>query len=108
MDMKRSDKVGCALAALALLVAPGLYILNGCVLRILWRWFVIPVTGLPPLTIPMAIGVGLVVGFLTHQPAPRPHEDTEESTTRLLGHAIAGLLHPLIVLGVAWIVQGAL
>jgi hypothetical protein len=47
------------------LVTVGLYALNGWVLSLLWQWFVTTTFGLSPLTIPQAIGVAIVVGFLT-------------------------------------------
>lgn len=42
-------------------------ILNGFALKTLWGWFVVETFGLRNLTIPQALGITLVVGFLTHQ-----------------------------------------
>lgn len=42
------------------------WILNGFALKILWGWFMVPVFSLPALTIPAALGIGIVVSFLTH------------------------------------------
>lgn len=39
-------------------------IFGGWVLTVLWRWFIIPTFGLPALSIPLAIGINLVVGHL--------------------------------------------
>ncbi len=33
----------------------------------LWTWFIVPTFGLPALSIPVAIGVAMVVTFLTYQ-----------------------------------------
>jgi putative Mn2+ efflux pump MntP len=46
----------------------GIYsVLNGWVLTILWNWFIIPVFHLPQLTIVQAIGVVMVIGYLTKE-----------------------------------------
>ena len=60
------------MAAIGLLVVAGgsvvaLALLRGWVLSILWGWFVVPTFNLPQLSIPIAIGLALVVGFLAHQ-----------------------------------------
>ncbi len=39
---------------------------RGFVLSVLWGWFAIPL-GLQPINPPLAIGIALVVSFLTHQ-----------------------------------------
>ena len=43
------------------------YLLNGLALKMLWGWFMVPTFGLPTLSLAQAIGVGIMVGFLTHQ-----------------------------------------
>ena len=42
-------------------------VLNGWVLSIIWKWFFVPTLHLPSLSIPQAIGIALVVSFLTKQ-----------------------------------------
>jgi len=39
---------------------------NGYALSVLWRWFVVPVFGVPALSVCYAIGVSIVVSYLTH------------------------------------------
>jgi len=41
------------------------YVLHGWVLTKLWAWFIVPTFALPALSLPAAIGVSVVVGFLT-------------------------------------------
>lgn len=89
-----------ALAALVLaliLVSP---ILNGWALTILWGWFVVPIFGLPALSISSAIGLGLVVNLLTYQPVHDPR------TNRV--KAVEGvawiIIRPTFPLLVGWIV----
>ena len=60
--------LGCAVVAMAipLLVVYGA-IANGFVLVRLWEWFVIPTfEWASPLTLPYAIGLSLVIGYLTY------------------------------------------
>lgn len=40
---------------------------NGYALSVLWRWFVVPVFGVPALSVSYAIGISIVMGYLTHQ-----------------------------------------
>lgn len=39
--------------------------LNGWVMRVFWGWFIVPVFGVDPITIPQAIGLSVIVGYLT-------------------------------------------
>lgn len=48
-------------------VTAALLILEGLILTKLWTWFVVPTFGLPMLSIPAAIGICLIMAFLTHQ-----------------------------------------
>lgn len=76
-------------------------ILNGWVLSILWGWFAVPTFGLPALSIPSAIGVALVVSYLTYQYIPDRNSD-EDSAGRSISFIIA---RPFIALFIGWIVQ---
>lgn len=40
-------------------------LLSGFVLSVLWRWFVVPPFGLPELTVAQALGIALVVNYVT-------------------------------------------
>ena len=69
---------------------------GGLVLSILWGWFIVPL-GLPEIGLANAIGVSLVVGFLT-----RHHATSEKD---LSDRIIESLITPLIVLGFGWVVH---
>lgn len=73
-------------------------ILQGFVLKVLWGWFFVPL-GAPAITIPLALGVALTVGMLTHQSTKGDDEDWPEK----LAGAFAG---PLIVLLFGWVIRG--
>ena len=44
-----------------------LYLLNRWILSLLWKWFMVTTFGLNPLTIAQAVGVSIIVGFLTRE-----------------------------------------
>jgi hypothetical protein len=72
---------------------------RGYVLSILWGWFAVPAFGLPTLSIPLAIGLALIVGYLTA-------DSTLERKRQGFGAAMAvSLLGPAFVLLVGWIVS---
>ena len=53
-----------ALALIAgLLVAVPITIWRGYVLSVLWAWFIVPLFGLPALSIPLAIGLMVIVSM---------------------------------------------
>jgi hypothetical protein len=93
------------LAFLAWLGVMGLgTVLNGFVLTVLWRWFVLPVfKGAPALTIPTAIGLSLVVGYLTY------HEDSGNDDLsvgeRFIYSLVITVVYPLVMLFFGWIVH---
>ncbi len=53
-------------------------IFGGYVLVKLWQWFVVPVFGFEQIRLVSAIGIGLLVSYLTHQHIPR-HKDWKTS-----------------------------
>lgn len=85
------------LATIALFVIAVLW--EGIVLSVLWGWFMAPAFQLPPLSIPYAIGLALLVGLLTSK--VRKSEDHPEMV-EILTH---GLATPLVFLVVGWIVK---
>ena len=72
-------------------------LVNGLVLRILWGWFAVPVFSLPPLSIPAAIGVHLMVAYLAEDSATKK----EEGSTFLL----AWTMKPVLALLVGYVVH---
>jgi hypothetical protein len=83
-----------------------LTIYRGWALTVLWGWFIAPLFGLPPLTIPFGIGLSLVVGFLTaHYKGEELRDDEKEWWESALGALLHGLILPTFTLAVGWIVQ---
>lgn len=78
---------------------------SGYVLTILWAWFVVPTFGLPPLALAPAIGLAVVVSYLTHQYTPKaakPDEGKWDESGRAIAHMV---LKPALALLVGWIVK---
>ncbi len=70
-------------------------ILRGFALQVLWGWFVVEWFGLKALSIPEALGLSLVVGFLTLQ-----YQKDERSFGEKMIYAI---VVSVIVLAIGWL-----
>jgi hypothetical protein len=73
-------------------------ILRGWALSILWGWFVVPVFGLPPLSIPQAIGIAVTFSLIAHQYVPSKDKET-------WGPIVFAILSPFIAVLVGYIVR---
>ena len=71
---------------------------RGYVLSVMWAWFVVPVFHLPALTIPYALGIGLLMTALSDGSGNK----REESWFASLASAV---LIPWLYLLVAWVVK---
>ncbi len=80
---------------------------SGYVLSILWGWFLVPVFAVPVLSVPAAIGVALVVSYLTHQffESCVENEGRKDFTKRIWHHVGFLLFKPAIALLMGWIVM---
>ena len=65
---------GIVCVALAMAIGS---IFNGYALSVLWGWFVVPVFGLPQISIVPAIGIAIVVSYLTYQMHDCKKEENE-------------------------------
>ncbi len=79
-------------------------IYSGWILKTLWTWFVVPTFGLPGLSIASAIGLGLVVRWLTYV----YHSESEEERSKGFGEkwltaVMTGGIIGLLCLLVGWI-----
>jgi hypothetical protein len=87
---------------LALLVLGSIW--RGYALTVLWAWFVVPVFHLPVLSIAPAIGLSLIVSFLTYQYDAKTPTDGD-ATDEFVRAAIGSFLLPLAAIGIGWIVH---
>jgi hypothetical protein len=104
--MDEDTAIGCLIGLIALGVAPFGYVINGWVLTVLWQWFVVGRFDAPPLRIPVAIGISLIVGLLTARyDTVSDDRNKEQRRTDARGNIFASVLSPLLVLGIGWIVR---
>lgn len=81
----------------------GISIYNGWALSTLWGWFVVPFFHLPPISIPQAIGISLIITLLTHQ-----YKDVQEKEREGWQKAvplISVLSVPVVSVFIGWIVK---
>lgn len=83
------------------LIAGVLAIWEGFVVSVLWGWFMVPMFHLPPMRIPYAIGIALLVGMLVHRTRK---EGDEPETAMVIAY---GIVVPLVCLGFGWIASFA-
>ncbi len=81
-----------------------LSIVNGIVLSSLWNWFVVKQFGAARMSVPMAIGLNLILNLLI-QKFSSTSTSQEKDKKKIAGQLIGILLSPLFVLFVGWIVQ---
>lgn len=74
-------------------------LLAGVVLVDLWVWFVMPIFHVGALNIPQALGISLLVGFMTHQISNS--KQTEKTATIF----VTGAMRPLILWGIGWVIM---
>lgn len=82
-----------------LLVDAVIYVFNGFVLKVLWGWFIAPKFQLPTLSLASAIGLGIVVGFLTSHSYPEEKE-LGDRISRIVAH---NLIIPTFALLAGWV-----
>lgn len=76
-------------------------LINGIVLSFLWQWFLVPL-GLPALGLVHAMGVGLIVRYLTYQTVNCKKEDDEKQVWVQL---VGSLVYPLFILLFGFVVH---
>lgn len=93
--------LGCV-GVLAVVVVSA--ILGGLALSVMWGWFVVPTFDAPPLSIPVAIGIALVVSYLTDHrtTAKEKGKEPDEAIVELVAWSIG---QPLFYLVLGYIVH---
>ncbi len=90
---------------ICLALSPLSYIWNGYVLACLWSWFVVTPFDAPKISIPVAIGIGLIANLLTSSLRAKDSRDADEVYIASLGHSF---LVPLVALIAGAITKGFL
>jgi len=96
--------VGVFLTGLFFVFAAVSVVLNGWVLNTLWGWFMVPVLGLPQISIAQAMGIAAIVRLLTYQYTREVVEEGDE-VAALTKEFIIVILQPFVVLLLGWIIH---
>ena len=80
-----------------------LAMVHAFVLSKLWAWFVVPLFGLPELSIAYAYGLMLLITYVTKD-TPKYKED-KVSTKEGIHGIVTSILKPLVTLGVGYFVK---
>lgn len=104
--MKTDDKVASCIAILAVLGVTTITgtIMNGWALTVLWTWFIVPVFNLPTLSIIQAIGIGMVVTFLTRHSIDK-EEDAKDIGAAISTAIVSAVVVPLLTVGIGYIIS---
>jgi hypothetical protein len=95
-----------ALLVIVLIAAILSSIVQAWVLTNLWAWFIVPTFDIAPLSIPVAIGIALILGMFFQQQVDMD-KAKKSDTSELFGNlASKGFIGPLVVLFIGWIVSG--
>ena len=83
-------------------------VIRAWVLTVMWAWFLVPF-GVFELTIPAAMGISLIVGMftshLTHDLSIKVKTEGKTDVSTALGKLVGhGIINPLIVLSMGWVV----
>ena len=97
MSDTKLTTTGCVVTVAA---APVLAVWHGFVLKVIWGWFMVPILGLPALTIAGAIGIGLVASYMTITINVKRHTDDP------LEIILIGAVRPAFALAIGWVVKG--
>lgn len=92
--------ISAVVGAVTIIAIP-LVILRGWVLEKLWGWFATPL-GLPDLGVAHAIGIAVLVSFLTHQYIGV--KDERDSKTKIAA-GLGAIVSPFATLLVAYIIH---
>jgi len=75
---------------------------SGYALSVLWGWFIVPTFDIPAISIPTAIGIALVIGFVSKSDQTT---DGSKSFADSLGELVVkAFLKPSIALLIGWVV----
>ena len=77
---------------------------NAWALTLLWEWFIVPSFAVAPLTNLSAIGIALVVSFLTGYTAPEKGLEFIDAIVQSFMSLIGRFIRIPIYIGMAWII----
>ncbi len=77
---------------------------NGYILVKLWSWFIVPTFNLPALSIPVGIGISIVISLLTYQHIPSITDNSKSTRVKLVEATITSILLTTLFLLNGWVV----
>lgn len=85
-------------------------VFRGYALSVLWGWFIVPTFDVQPLSIAPAIGIAMMVNYLTYHVTSDVGKENmyaiEESPNMILAKTFAlDFLKPAVIIGFGWIVH---
>lgn len=92
------DKFGASSGIFFLLLITSIF--KGWALSIMWGWFMVPTLDLPSISIVQAIGIALVIGYLTREISADNDDDYS-----LVGKIIFEIFKGGFILATGWIVH---
>jgi hypothetical protein len=94
-------------AAVYLVLATASTIYKGYALSLLWAWLIVPTFDVQEISVASAIGIALVISYLTHRFSLKDIKENEEyEFTERLTHAIAlSITRPSLALAIGFVVS---
>lgn len=84
-------------------------VLRGLVLAQLWKWFIVPAFGLPQISIPLAIGLSVILNYFLVTKNKREDKDEKMNSEQLAEGAVKAITAEVVaaffVLLVGWIIS---
>ena len=111
--MKSDDKLGLAIfggCTLVVVALVGGIVGQGLALSILWEWFVVPIFGLPALTMVQAYGIALVFETLQgYRKGPQADKDASTGVSAAVTQLLISIVaRPALLIGIGLIVKSLL
>lgn len=92
-----------------LLVTPLLFpvsvVASGYALAVLWGWFVVPTFHFPELSVPVAYGLWLIIGYMTYQEVDPKGLEEKSAGVLVVEALIKAVLRPAFALAMGWVVH---
>jgi hypothetical protein len=102
-----NDFAGCigTIVLIILAILTGV-ITYGWALSVLWEWFIVPIFGLSSISITEAMGIALIIGFLSKQ-MPSDTKEKDKSLVELFGSYLGStIFYPFFVVVLGWLISG--
>jgi len=84
----------------------GAVLVRAWVLTELWAWFLVPTFSIVQISMPVAMGISLIVAMFTQHLQHERAETSPNSVSEVFGRVFGtAILSPLVVWALGWIIQ---